>query len=105
VELCTEAGFAVYNCRCDPSPCLDLARPGTKATYLKGFGLLYMKVTLLLLYGFLEIVAQGEGAPTRLSMEFNTVDWYCLSPPLKRFLLTTQSASPAGTDERTFFLR
>jgi hypothetical protein len=81
-----------------------------KATYLKGSGLLYMKVTLLLLYGLLEIVAQGEGAPTRLSMEFSTVDWYCLSPPLKGFLQATKVTPnvpadkdpPPRTAQRTF---
>ncbi|RPI94034.1 MAG: hypothetical protein EHM40_07885 [Chloroflexi bacterium] len=61
-----------------------------QVTCLKASDLMYMKVTLLLLYGFLEIVAQGPGSPTRLGMEFSTVDWYCLSPPLRRLLQATR---------------
>ena len=55
-------------------------------TCLKGCGLMYMRVTLQLLYGLLEIVAQGEDSPTRLGMEFNTVAWYILSAPLQQLL-------------------
>ncbi len=57
-------------------------------------GLLYTRVTLLLLYGFLEVVAQGPGSPTRLGMEFNTVAWECLSRPLNQ-LLAVEAAAPA----------
>jgi hypothetical protein len=35
-----------------------------QVTRVNGGGLMYMKVTLLLLYGFLEIVAQGQTDPT-----------------------------------------
>ena len=43
--------------------------------YLRVSGLMYVKVTLILLYGFLEIVAQGTTSPTRLGVEYNTVAW------------------------------
>jgi hypothetical protein len=61
-------------------------------TYVEGCNLLYMKIKLILLYGSLEIVAQGAHLPVRLSMEFNTVSWTYLSAPLQRFLQMTQVA-------------
>ena len=64
-----------------------------QVTFLKGSGLMYVKVTLLLLYGFLEIVAQGADSPIRLGMEFNTVAWYCLSSPLRQLLQATKTVS------------
>lgn len=70
-----------------------------QTTYLKGSGLMYMKVTLLLLYGFLEIVAQGDASPTQLGVEFNTVAWYQLSLPLRQLLRATQATSSAPADE------
>lgn len=75
-----------------------------KTTHLKGSGLMYMKVTLLLLYGFLEIVAQGETSPTQLGVEFNTVAWYQLSRPLRQLLQATKATSGASTDETTYTL-
>jgi hypothetical protein len=69
-----------------------------QVTCLEGCGLMYMKVTLLLLYGFLEIVTQGPDAPTRLGMEFNTVSWYCLSPPLRLLLRATETTSDRLAD-------
>jgi len=62
-----------------------------QVTYLRGCGLMYMKITLVLLYGFLEIVAQGQDSPTRLGMEFNTISWDCLSSPLRQLLQKTQA--------------
>jgi len=62
-----------------------------QVTILNGCNLMYLKVKLLLLYGFLELVVQGPDRPIRLGMEFNTVDWYCLSQPLKRLLQITQT--------------
>ncbi len=70
-----------------------------QVTCLNGCDLMYMKVTLLLLYGFLEIAAQAQEAPTRLAMEFSTVDWYCLSPALKAFLHATQMTSGEPGDK------
>ena len=69
-------------------------------TYLKGSSLMYMKITLVLLYGFLEIVAQGHNSPTLLSVEFNTVAWERLSPPLRR-LLQAAKATPSKPKEKT----
>jgi hypothetical protein len=57
-----------------------------------------MRVTLLLLYGFLEIVAQGQDSPTRLGVEFNTVAWECLSRPLHRLLQMTTATAAGLTD-------
>jgi hypothetical protein len=59
-------------------------------TSLEGCDLMYMKVKLLLLYGFLDIVAQGESAPVHIGMEFNTVAWHQLWAPLQRLLRATQ---------------
>jgi hypothetical protein len=64
-------------------------------TYLKGCDLLYMKVTLLLLYGFLEIVGASPGETNRVSMEFNTVAWNYLSQPLRQLLRSTEAGSGA----------
>ena len=68
-------------------------------TYLKGSGLMYLKITLVLLYGFLEIVAQGHDSPTLLSVEFNTVAWERLSPPL-RLLLQAAKATHSTPKEK-----
>jgi hypothetical protein len=67
-------------------------------TCIEGCGLMYTKVTLLLLYGLLEIVAQGQSSPTRLAMEFNTVSWHWLSRPLQQLLQKTRDRhrAPAG---------
>jgi hypothetical protein len=70
-----------------------------QVTCLRASDLMYMKVTLLLLYGFLEIVAQAPGSPTRLGMEFSTVDWYCLSPPLRRLLQASRVILPPLENE------
>jgi len=68
-------------------------------TSLKGCGLMYMKVTLLLLYGFLEIIAQGQGSPTRVAMEFNTVAWNFLSRPLRQLLKSSEALSDTPSDK------
>jgi hypothetical protein len=72
-----------------------------QTTYIKGNDLMYMKVALLLLYGFLEIVAQGRTSPARLGMEFNTVAWHRLSLPLRQLLQATQATPGAPTGETT----
>ena len=69
-------------------------------TRVDGGGLLYLKVSLLLLYGCLEIVAQGSTAPTRLSMEFNTVAWDQIWPPVRRLLRASQ-ATPDAPEGKT----
>ena len=73
-----------------------------QVTLLKGSDLLYMHVTLILLYGYLEIVAQGDNSPIRLSVEFNTVAWYQLSPPLRQLLQATKDAPAAPTDATSY---
>jgi hypothetical protein len=65
-------------------------------TQLAGSGLMYLKATLLLLYGHLEIVGQGADSTSRLAVEFNTVAWEGLAPPLRRLLHASQPASGAG---------
>ena len=59
-------------------------------TALEGCAVMYMNFKLVLLYGFLEIAAQGERTPIHLSMEFNTVDWHHLWRPLQQLLQATQ---------------
>jgi hypothetical protein len=63
---------------------------------------MYMKASLLLLYGFLEIVAQGEMSSTRLGMEFNTVAWHQLSRPLRQLLQSTVAVQGAPTEQVLF---
>jgi hypothetical protein len=72
---------------------------GPQITYLTGSELLYLHVKLLLLYGFLEIVAQGLDAPVRIRMEFNTVSWSYLSQPLYQLLRYTESKHKTRVDE------
>ncbi|HEX2998364.1 MAG TPA: hypothetical protein VHP14_26295 [Anaerolineales bacterium] len=67
-------------------------------TCLEGCSVLYVNITLILLYGALEIVAQGQNVPTRLTLEFNTVDWYYLETPLRRFLQATALNSLADKE-------
>jgi hypothetical protein len=62
-------------------------------------GLLYMKATLLLLYGHLEIVAQGQHSPVRLGMEFNTVSWSSISTSLRQFLGASKTAFSVPADQ------
>jgi hypothetical protein len=66
-------------------------------TTLMGSDILYLRVSLLLLYGFLEIVGQGQDSPTHLQVEFNTVAWDKLSSPLRQLLQTTKPV-PAAPD-------
>lgn len=73
-----------------------------QVTYLQASGLLVMNVTLILLYGLLEIVAQGPSSPTRLSVEFNTVAWQQLSWPVRQLLQATKASPGAPTDKTAF---
>jgi hypothetical protein len=65
-------------------------------THVNASGLLYLRVSLVLLHGFLEIVAQGTASPARLGMEFNTVAWERLSRPLRQLLAVGAAALPTG---------
>jgi hypothetical protein len=73
-----------------------------EVTCLEGRGLMYMKATLLLLYGYLEIVAQGRASPTRLGLEFNTVAWDNLSPYLRQVLQAAKASPGAPADKTTY---
>ncbi|MFH1524056.1 MAG: hypothetical protein ABIF04_03750 [Chloroflexota bacterium] len=63
---------------------------------------MYLKATLILLYGFLEIVAQGITSPTRLGIEFNLVAWDQLSQPVRQLLQAAKSKPGAPTDKITY---
>jgi hypothetical protein len=69
-----------------------------EVTLLRGSDLIYMNVTLILLYGYLEVVAHGCGSPARLNVEFNTVAWYQLSSPLMKLLEASKPSSSIWTD-------
>lgn len=71
-------------------------------TYLNGCGLMYMKVSLLLLYGSLEIVAEGSSVPTQLGLEFNTMGWDYMVMPLRQLLLVGRASSNVQTDEAIY---
>jgi hypothetical protein len=77
-----------------------LPNQAPQITYVNVCGLLYMRITLILLYGLLEIVAQGNDLPTRLIMEFNTVIWHRLSLPLWQ-ALDSIKATPSMLVGRT----
>lgn len=70
-----------------------------QVTCLSGCGLIYLKATLMLLYGHLEIVAQGQDVPIRLGMEFNTVSWYVISVPLLQFLCLSKTINSMTADQ------
>jgi hypothetical protein len=73
-----------------------------QVTKLKGRDILYLRVSLLLLYGFLEIVGQGQESPNHISVEFNTVAWDKLSSPIRQLLQTTKPV-PATPDEKSTY--
>ena len=70
--------------------------------FIKGSDLLYMKVSLLLLYGHLEIVAKGPDSPAGIGVEFNTVSWELLSQPVQRLLLESRSVADRSADESEY---
>lgn len=70
-----------------------------QVTCLPGCGLMYLKATLKLLYGCLEIVGQGQDSLIRLDMEFNTVSWNVISPPLRQFLSLSKTAFDIPVDQ------
>ena len=67
-------------------------------TIIRADSLIYLKVTLILLYGFLEIVAQGTNSPTRLAVEFNTVAWDQISHPIRRLLQAAKNTPAVSTE-------
>jgi hypothetical protein len=73
-----------------------------RITNLEAHDLIYVNVKLLLLYGFLEIVACGQTSPVRLGMEFNTVAWYKLSKPLRKLLQSSRANPDVLLDEVSY---
>ncbi len=71
-----------------------------QVTLIKASGILYMRVRLLLLYGYLEVMAQESDLPIRIEVEFNTVAWEMLFPPLHRLLQATLPTATAHADRR-----
>ena len=68
-------------------------------TRLKADSLMIVRVTLILLYGLLEIVAHGNASPIRLSMEFSSTSWNYLSRPLRQLLLRVVQVAPGSATE------
>ena len=60
-------------------------------TSVNGRDLMYMRVSLLLLYGSLEIIAHGSDTLDQISMEFNTVAWYRMSEQLDKVLQASKA--------------
>ena len=69
-----------------------------QVTHIRGRDLLSLRITLVLLYGLIEIIAKGDHAPVRLVMEFNTVAWSCLSTPVRQLLLMSGADSAEPPD-------
>ncbi len=57
-----------------------------QVTYLRSEELLYAQISLLLLYGCLELVGRVQDVLSRVTVEFNTVGHNLLDPALHRFL-------------------
>lgn len=75
-----------------------LGQPAS-ATYLRAPDLLYARLSLLLLYGQLELVGQVRDALTRIVVEFNTVGEHHLRPGLRHLVhlaLSQTTALPAS---------
>ncbi len=73
-----------------------------QVTKLKGNDIFYLRVSLLLLYGFLEVVGRGQESCVRLGVEFNTVAWDKLSSPIRQLLQTTKPEPAKAEDSRTY---
>jgi hypothetical protein len=74
-----------------------------QVTCIPACSVLYVNVSLILLYGYLEIVARGQDVPMNLGMEFNTVAWdYCLSAPLRGFLQATRALTSLPIDKPAY---
>jgi hypothetical protein len=64
-------------------------RKPTAATYLPGESLTYVRHTLVLLYGRLELTGEVDGKPVSVVAEYNTVGQELLDAALAQFLLLT----------------
>jgi hypothetical protein len=84
----------------------DGATPGQPAqsTYLRAADLLYAHLSLILLYGRLELAGQVNGTLARIEVEFNTVAESLLQPGLRQLVrqawgqTTTLAAGQAQTE-------
>lgn len=65
----------------------DEADGAARLTYLLAAGLLYARLSLLLLYGRLELFGRVNDGPGQAVVEFNTVGWHLLRPSLAGLLL------------------
>lgn len=65
---------------------------------LDASSLLYLRSSLLLLYGLLEFKADCGGQPGEVRVEYNTVIWDSLRRPLARFV-TAASPHPPSVDD------
>ena len=74
-------------------------------TMLRADNLIYLKVTLILLYGFLEIVAESTSSPTRLAVEFNTVAWDQIAHPVRHFLQAAKNTPGVPTENIPYSAR
>jgi hypothetical protein len=72
---------------------------GPEVTVIRADSLIYLKVTLILLYGFLEIAAESSCVPTRLAVEFNTVAWDQIAPPIRQFLQDSRNTPTASIEK------
>jgi len=79
---------------------LKLAEPeppdqADEATWVAAEDILLLRLTLILLYGRLEIWSwQGDRA-ARIELEYNTVKHHWLAPPLRRLIRKTWRGNPA----------
>jgi hypothetical protein len=69
-----------------------------RSTFFQVCDLMYMEISLILLYGFLDILAQGQDSSTRIGVEFNTVAWCLLTRPLQELLQAGKGPSIRQAD-------
>jgi hypothetical protein len=60
-----------------------------RCTYLPADGLLYARLSIMLLYGCLELVGEVNGVLSTVSVEFNTVGDHLLWPDLQQLVQTS----------------
>jgi len=76
-------------------------QPG-QVTYLRGDSLLYAHLSLILLYGRLELCGTNNGALTNIVIEYNAVSHHLVQPALHRFLrLSSGQAYPEKPYDET----
>lgn len=67
--------------------------------FLDAHSLLYVRSSLLLLYGLLEFKADCGPQPNEVRLEYNTVIWRALGGPLARFVSASCSPFAPGDDK------